>query len=81
MLETDLEGILFKTYTVTLRVYPQKEIGRSVKHIMDRTISNKVCFLLYAILFNCGVLVQKFTCVGEAGVEGVASPLGPAKEV
>ena len=49
------EGILFKIYVAASRVYPQKDIERFMKYIMDRTIFNKVWFFLSTILFNCGV--------------------------
>ena len=50
-----LDGTLFKILAAVSKAYPQKEICNSVKHIMDRTISNKVRFLLSATPLSCGV--------------------------
>ena len=42
VLTIDFEGILFRIYAAVFRVYPQNYIKKSMKHIIDHTISNKV---------------------------------------
>lgn len=46
MLATDFKGILFIIYAAVSREYPQNDIEKSMKHIMDHTISNRMRFLL-----------------------------------
>ena len=40
VLVTDYDGTLFKTYVTISRTYPQNEIERSVKYMMDFAISH-----------------------------------------
>ena len=52
---TTFDGILFNKNAVVSNAYPQKDIGRSVRLIIDQTISNKVQFLLSDTPFHYGV--------------------------
>ena len=42
VISTDLDGALFKVNVAVSRAYPQNDSGKSVRDIIDRTISNKV---------------------------------------
>ena len=42
VVSTDLDGALFKVNVVVSRAYPQNDSGKSVRDIVDRTISYRV---------------------------------------
>src|SRR3954466_400992 len=42
VVSTDFDGALFKVNAAVSRAYPQNDSGRSVRDIIDRTISNRV---------------------------------------
>jgi hypothetical protein len=42
VISTDLDGALFSVKAEVSNVYPQKDKRKSVKDIIERTISNKV---------------------------------------
>lgn len=50
----NLDGTLLSGNIVVSSAKPQKEIGSSVRDIMDETISNKVRFLLSHTPFSWG---------------------------
>ncbi|AXQ73397.1 hypothetical protein AWY89_10635 [Pasteurella multocida subsp. multocida] len=43
---TDLVGTRFRTYVTVTNAYPQKDVGNCERTRSDRTMSNKVLFLL-----------------------------------
>src|SRR6185503_8926409 len=52
---TAFDGARFSVSAAVRSACPQKEIGRSLRPIVDRTMSNKVRFLLSDTPFHCGV--------------------------
>ena len=52
VLVIDFDGILFKIYAAVSRAYLQNEIGRSVKHIKDHTISHIECSSLAYVIIS-----------------------------
>ena len=51
----DLDGALFNMNAAVSNAYPQNNSGKSVRDIIDRTISNKVQLRCLDTPLHCGV--------------------------
>ena len=68
---TDLDGALFKMNAVVSNAYPQNDKGKSVRDIIDRTLSNRVRLRHSDTPLRCGIpagvsygtMPQAFRCV------------------
>ena len=52
--QTDFDGALFKVNATVSNAQPQNDSGKSVRDIIDRTISNKVRLRLSNTPLRCG---------------------------
>ena len=52
---TDLDGALFNVWAAVPSAWPQKDIGRFIRDIIDLTMSNRVRLRLSDTPFRCGV--------------------------
>src|SRR3954466_4257526 len=55
VVSTDFDGALFKVNAAVSNAYPQNDSGKSVRDIIDRTISNRVRLRRSDTPFRCGV--------------------------
>ena len=55
VIDTDLDGALFKMNVAVSHAHHQNDTGKSVRDIIDRTLSNKVRLRRSDIPLRCGV--------------------------